>query len=312
MAEEACAIVDQIRFEEAQTLWTREYEDEVVSKAHPGTDVYPGMMFSLAKERMEQSKLWKIVRKMPKGALLHCHFEAMIEAEWILEQAFEAGKFGIRCGQSLENADVRFDHGIPFEFGVVDESASKILPSIWTKEYQADSLIPLETAAESFPEGGRHGFIHWVSSRCAITSEESISHHHGINSIWVKFISSFSIVRTLIYREEIFPQYVRRLCQQLHADNVLWVDVRGIVPPPGVTSKNPKSNYSEEETEAHFIKMMGIFGAVVEEYKTSPEGAGFWGMRFIWTTVRLFDKRDIITGLLTFSRRDERQLLNTV
>lgn len=299
VAEEACAIVDQIRFAEAQTLWTREYEDEVVERAHPGTDVYPGMMFSLAKERMEKSKLWRIVRKMPKGALLHCHFEAMIEVEWILERAFEAGKLGIRCGKSLESWEVRLDHDVPFEFGVMGEGVAKNAPSIWSDRYQPGTLIPLEVAADSFPAGGRPGFLAWVQSRCSITTEESISHHHGINSIWVKFLSSFGIVRTLIYVEEIFPQYVRRLCQQLHADNVLWVDVRAIIPPPNVTSNNPSSGSTPEETEAHFIKMIGIFGAVIDEYKASPEGVGFWGMRMIWTTVRLFNKRDIITGLFS-------------
>jgi adenosine deaminase CECR1 len=296
VAEEACAIVDQIRFSEAQTLWTREYEDDLVEKAHPGTDVYPGMMFSLAKGRMERSKLWNIVRKMPKGALLHCHFEAMIEAEWILERAFEVGNIGVRCGKSLERGEVRVDHGVPFEFGVIAEGTAKDLPSIWSSEYQVDSLVPLETAADSFPNGGRSGFLSWVRSRCSITPEESISHHHGINSIWVKFLSSFGIVRTLIYREGIFPQYVRRLCQQLHADNVLWADVRGIVPPPEVSANDPKAEYSEEETEAHYVKQMGIFQDAVDEYKASPEGQGFWGLRFIWTTVRAFNKRDIITG----------------
>ena len=70
MAQEACAIVSQVRFEEQQTLWTKEYEDSLLTEH---VDVFPGMMFSLAKERMEKSKLWKIVQKMPKGTLLHCH-----------------------------------------------------------------------------------------------------------------------------------------------------------------------------------------------------------------------------------------------
>ena len=54
MAQEAAAIVSQIRFEEQQTLWTREYEDSLLTQH---VDVFPGMMFSLAKDRMEKSKL---------------------------------------------------------------------------------------------------------------------------------------------------------------------------------------------------------------------------------------------------------------
>jgi len=45
-------------------------------------DVFPGMCFTLAKERMESTMLWKIVKKFPKGALLHAHLEAMVDSEW--------------------------------------------------------------------------------------------------------------------------------------------------------------------------------------------------------------------------------------
>jgi len=74
MAQEACAIVGQIRFEEQQTVWSPELEVAMAKDA--GDKVYPGMTFSLAKERMESTRLWKIMRKMPKGALLHCHVES--------------------------------------------------------------------------------------------------------------------------------------------------------------------------------------------------------------------------------------------
>lgn len=73
MAREACAIVGQIRFEELQTIWTGDVEEALAKQR--GENIYPGMMFALAKDRMEATKLWEIMRKMPKGALLHCHVE---------------------------------------------------------------------------------------------------------------------------------------------------------------------------------------------------------------------------------------------
>lgn len=39
------------------------------------------MCFTLAKERMERTELWKIVKKFPKGALLHAHLEAMVDSK---------------------------------------------------------------------------------------------------------------------------------------------------------------------------------------------------------------------------------------
>lgn len=55
-------------------MWTKEVEDDE-------GDVYPGMMFTLAKDRMESTRLWKIVKRMPKGCLLHSHLEAMVDSE---------------------------------------------------------------------------------------------------------------------------------------------------------------------------------------------------------------------------------------
>lgn len=78
-AKRAAAIVGNIRHHEAATVWTKEVEDDE-------GDVYPGMMFTLAKDRMEGTRLWKIAKRMPKGCLLHAHLEAMVESECFHER----------------------------------------------------------------------------------------------------------------------------------------------------------------------------------------------------------------------------------
>jgi adenosine deaminase CECR1 len=71
-AKKAAAIVSNIRVHEAKNVWTKVEDEE--------GDVFPGMCFTLAKERMENSMLWKIVKQFPKGALLHAHLEAMVDS----------------------------------------------------------------------------------------------------------------------------------------------------------------------------------------------------------------------------------------
>jgi len=66
IAKEACKIVDQIRNEEAKSTWKPEVESNIANEF--GANVYPGMMFALAKEKMEQTRLWKIVKKMPTSS----------------------------------------------------------------------------------------------------------------------------------------------------------------------------------------------------------------------------------------------------
>ncbi|KAF2401801.1 Metallo-dependent hydrolase [Trichodelitschia bisporula] len=279
---EACAIVDQVRFEEQQILWTPEYEDHLASDTS-APYVYPGMMFSLAKERMEKSKLWRIVRKMPKGALLHCHLEAMVEADWLLEQAFAQEDIHIMATEPLDTEAARLER--QFSFGSATLSQDQH-PSIWSKEYQFQTKIPLNVAADTFPDGGRAGFINWVKSRASITPEESIAHHHGPNEIWTKFLSCFRIVHALVYHEAVFPKYISRMCQQLYSDGIQYADVRAVFYDP--TSNDPSATFA------------GWFQAIsdeVEAFKNSEEGKGFWGLRIIWTAVRHQDTPVILQAM---------------
>jgi adenosine deaminase CECR1 len=79
-----------------------------------GANSYPGMMFGLAKDKMERTKLWKIVKKMPKGALLHTHMDALVDLEFIFTALQDTPGMHIFCEhglpdpKSLEFAPLQF------------------------------------------------------------------------------------------------------------------------------------------------------------------------------------------------------------
>ncbi|KAL9094654.1 MAG: hypothetical protein Q9165_002923 [Trypethelium subeluteriae] len=132
MASEACAIVSQIRFEEQQTVWTSDFEDEL---ARTDVDYYPGMMFTHAKERMEKTKLWKIVERMPKGALLHCHYEATVDTDWFIEQAMETPGLHIESAAPLVPENLS---STVFAFSYAN-SVKESAISIWSDSYIPDT-----------------------------------------------------------------------------------------------------------------------------------------------------------------------------
>ncbi|OCL15356.1 adenosine deaminase family protein [Glonium stellatum] len=283
MASEACSIVDQIRFEEQQTLWTKEYEDSLVEQG----DIFPGMMFSLAKGRIEKSKLWQIIRRMPKGALLHCHLEAMVDLDWALDEAFMTKGVCITSPQNLSTAGARLK--APFSFTYSKSEPADNL-SIWSESYISDTPVPLSAAADSFPETGRQGFLNWAKSRCTITDEEHLKHHEGPNEIWRKFMSTFPILGSLIYYEPIFRKFVKRLCKQLLDDGVYYVDLRAAF-------YTPYRSIECENFDGDYFNMLGALEDEIENFKETEEGKEFWGARMIWTTVRSFDKRAIINAM---------------
>ena len=103
LAKEACAIVGRIREKEQRTVWTSEFEDSLAHKT--GTITYPGMMFGLAKERMETTQLWKIVRKMPKGALLHAHMDAMVDFDFLFSTLLATPGIHVHCHHSISTTE---------------------------------------------------------------------------------------------------------------------------------------------------------------------------------------------------------------
>lgn len=78
---------------------------------------------------------------------------------------------------------------------------------------------------------------------------------------------------------------VRHILHHLHLDNILWVDIRiaFVMSFRAATTGQilPRSD------------VLRVFQEEVELYKKSPEGAGFWGARVIWTTIRIFNNETI-------------------
>ncbi|CAI6266923.1 unnamed protein product [Periconia digitata] len=283
-AAEASAIVSQIRFSEQQTLWTKEYEDSLVSQH---VDVYPGMMFNLARDRMEKSKLWKIVKKMPKGALLHCHLEAMVDIDWALEEAFVTEGVCLISDAPLSSEQARLKTG--FSFTYTKNSANSQL-SIWSDDYTPSTKIPLVAAADSFPDGGRKGFVEWIRSRVTITPDEHLKHHEGPNEVWRKFMSCFPILGSLIYYEPIFRKFIRKMLQVLLEDGVYYVDMRSAF-------YTPYRRLGQEDWDPDFLGYCEHLEDEIQNFKESDEGREFWGARMIWTTIRAFNKRMVIDSM---------------
>lgn len=219
IAQRACAIVDRIREHEKDTVWTGKVEEDLARESHQ--NIFPGMMFSLAKDRMESTKLWKIVRQMPKGCLLHAHMDAMVEFDFVLEELLNTPGMHMSSDRPLNTKTAREDAVLNFRFRAKERTDG----SIWEEGYEPESFILMTKVADDFPEG-RAGFLKWLKSRCTLSSADNHEPHHGIDAIWDKFIKCFIVVATIIHYEPMFRSFLRRLMSLLKADGVNWAELR--------------------------------------------------------------------------------------
>lgn len=260
--------------------------DDRLGQATDGT-VYPGMMFSLAKERMEDTRLWKIVRKMPKGALLHSHMEAMVDLDWIIDRLLATPDMHVFASEPLVSEEARQRSSVEFTYAA---SPADGHPSIWTSDYRPSSLVPVTIAADTFPDGGRAAFQRWLKGRCSISVQESLEHQLGIDAIWRKFFSTFGIIGTIVWYEPIFRAFVHRMCRQLLDDGVRWVDLR-------IAFVFRYRRTGAKEPEGDYMEVMRVLAEEVENFKSSEDGKGFWGARVIWTTLRALPTTDIVQSM---------------
>lgn len=220
IARRACAIVDAIRAHEKDTVWTKNVEEDLAQKNHQS--IFPGMMFMLAKERMESTNLWKIVRQMPKGCLLHAHMDAMVDFDFIIEELLKTPGMHMSSDRPLSSRESRADSGLSFRYRAKERPDG----IIWEGGYEPGSFILLTKVAESFPDGGRAGFVTWLKSRCRLSLDDSHEQHHGIDAIWEKFAKCFMVVGTMTHYEPIYRAFLRRLMSLLKADGVNWAELR--------------------------------------------------------------------------------------
>lgn len=243
------------------------------------------MIFNSAKNHMETTQLWKIVQKMPKGAILHCHLGAMVDMEWVFNEAIETEGMVITSDMPLVDEKAREKADVSVVFSkTCDEDA----PSIWSDEYRPLNKVPLKTAAESYPDGGRAGFLLWIQNRTTIPQSEMVKNHLGVDDIWNKLQSAFALSSPVIFYEPITRKFLRKFFKTACEDGVRWIEMRGI-------TRRFKLEGHDEFVENR-IAQARVIKEEIESFMASEEGEGFRGCRLIWDSLRNFTDEAIMEG----------------
>lgn len=287
IARRACAIVERIRQREARTIWTPQLEDELArTKESENITVHPGMMFSLSKDRMEQTQLWQIVRRMPKGSLLHAHIDAMVDFKFLLDALMREPGMHISADAPLTSPKALENATLLFRFFKQERTQD----SLWSPDYTPGTFVRITQAADAYPDGGREGFLRWMHSRCTLSRTDAVAQHHGVDEIWTKFYKCFRVVNSFLHHENIYRQFLRRLMRLLKDDGIMYAELRfawGL----------DYYQQGKEAPDTDYVHMMDVLDEEVKKFQETPEGKGFWGFRIIWCCVRWLPTRDIVHNM---------------
>ncbi|KAF3388792.1 Adenosine deaminase CECR1-A [Penicillium rolfsii] len=285
IAARACKIVSQIRAREQGEVWTTGMDSTI---AHEADEIlYPGVMFHHAKGRMEKTNLWKIVEKMPKGSLLHAHMDAMFDIDFLIDQAFSTPGIHILAPKALVSSQDLEKGPVFFQFSSQSPAETEKRASIWSEGYEPSALIPIKTAASSFPNGGEAGFRDWLRSRCMLMPEHSYHHHHGVDAIWTIFTTTFPVINSILMYEPIFRACFRRMLGQLADDGIRYVEFR-------IAFVFAWRKEGKDQPEDGYDDWCRTVEEEVERFKKTEQGKSFYEARIIWTTIRRFGNKEIV------------------
>ena len=134
--------------------------------------------------------------QMPKGALLHAHLEATVDALTLLKLGLEHDNMCIRVPGQITPAHL--SRVLP-QFGaqpVTGEREYMKASTITDIGYVPESWVSARRAREEWPAamGGPEGFDAWVVKSMVINPEEAYGTHNTTRKIWVKFVGAFSVI----------------------------------------------------------------------------------------------------------------------
>ncbi|PCH44698.1 Metallo-dependent hydrolase [Wolfiporia cocos MD-104 SS10] len=284
-------VVRKIRADEAKTVWgvsSSSIFDYVPDDMSP--NVFPGMAFLTARDVVVNTKLFQILTKMPKGALLHVHLDATVNAHVLLKLALAEPAVHVRASsrvtaESLKGTLPEFQ-ALPLNERTSDST------SLTDENYIRSEWVPLYKARETFSAelGGPQGFDRWVVNALTINPSEAYGTLDTTAKIWAKFSSVFRIAHPLIYHTPIWEEYIRQFLLSSIADGISYVEARVNFLAKHMTGPDGLENVPHREW---FV----IYERVLDEVRSQlvKEGRAdqFVGSRIIYTTIRFVTPEEL-------------------
>ncbi|EAW21038.1 adenosine deaminase family protein [Aspergillus fischeri NRRL 181] len=292
VARQADVIVQAIRQEEIDDYW-RQYG----TFEHPEDERFAGEMFPLARPYINSTKLWKIVKRMPKGALLHAHLSAMLPFGTILETILATEGMVISTSQpildeqSAENATVAFAH--------VNTTINTSAETISSANYVPNTRVSVQIAADRFP-GGRQGFMDFMKSKLTILPQESTRHELGVDEIWRRFQACFGPADTMVSYEPIVRTFYQKLFEGLADDGINWVEIRS------GGSSGQLVHTGQEDIDPNLDVWWDVMIEEIEKFQATDKGKNFWGARVIWSDIRSENREKITKSMKIALERKQR------
>ncbi|KAM3588093.1 uncharacterized protein V6R79_021068 [Siganus canaliculatus] len=169
----------------------------------------PAMHFFRAKPLIERSRIFQLLREMPKGAALHVHTSSLVSVEWLVKNV----TYRPHCYICFT-----WDNSVRFLF-----SARQPFPR-WDCFYWQ----LLETLRAKI--GDPTGFDSSLMQQLTLVTEDPEGEYPNQEVVWDKFEKAFIAAAGLITHAPVLRDYFYEGLAELQRDNVMYLELRSGLP----------------------------------------------------------------------------------
>lgn len=148
--------------------------------------------------------MFELLRRMPKGAVLHAHDTAIVSSEFVFHNITYRDDLYV-C---VVNDTVRLRF-----FRVPDERCRWEL----LKKVRGDPLR-------------RDKINGMIKNRLSMECDDPSSTYTDVNRAWSKFVDIFSFVGPMVTYRPVYEDHFLQALKELHRDNVMYLELRSTLP----------------------------------------------------------------------------------
>lgn len=214
----------------------------------------PSQHFFDAMDQIRGSKLFKIIRRMPKGGILHAHDTALASVDFLVSLTYREHLW--QCNDPATGSIVgfRFARQTPT---VVDRA-----DMVWTR------------TADERTRRGASSFDAFVRTHFTLRTDNPRAAYKDINDVWRKFMSLFMLVGPLVTYVPVWRDYYRQTLKEALEDNVQYVEFRGLLPDVYDLEGN---SYSKTDIVQMYVDVLAEF---------RRENPTFIGSKFVYAPLK--------------------------
>ncbi|PSN66413.1 Metallo-dependent hydrolase [Corynespora cassiicola Philippines] len=251
----AAAIIHAIREFERDFIF-----GNVASEAIPGPETRDmGGQFVTNKDHIEnRSKLYRIAKQLPKGALLHLHYNAELNPGILLQQARDIKNMYIRSTQPLLTRKDLEETEMVLNVWDPDEVTPDV--NIFSKDYKGtlksknvdkDIWMTWKDFRQQFPmqfpgayKQDRSETIidrascaepgklvlgpaeNWLKQKMILSEEEVYGINQTVNGVWARFNQATRAFKGLANYESVYKKYIDQAIERLIEEKVMYAELR--------------------------------------------------------------------------------------